>query len=560
MIDEIPAPPVPLEFSDFHERKTGGETKLLRWACVEGNGAFWGSWKRNRFAWIGRGYSASKSKVDGKWYCLHWLTTTFEASAKAKEIAEEQQRLKLVEQDRAEALKGWSPKDEIRGDLIKGLYPRQVKPAMQILHGLMSEEGMAGAWDSSDLGTGKTYQALAAALTYAPKIGVICPPAVIPAWKAAFRHFRAHAQFVLNYESLRGGKRSMLARSGKTFTWRMWDLDDWCLIWDEAHNCKNVETLNQAMMIAAIEQGIASIDVSGTIAENPTHMYATGQTVGLHTGNKPVVGKPSWPVFLGSHNCAKNERGWYFRGDRTALLRIHNHVFPMNGARVRIADLGDEFPETQVLCEAFETGKSKEIDQAYERVVEYAEKLKSEGRAEKEVKAAMRKGYMEARKESEMLKIPALIAMVKEELEAHRHCAIFCNFNDSRIAVMEALKTTCGIYGGQKPEQRQRCIEEFQADRAPVIVCNITAGGVGVSLHDLHGNHPRTAIIFPSPMAVAVKQALGRVHRAGGLTKSRQIVFFAAGTIEDGICETVREKIANMDSLNDGDLNPEEAF
>jgi hypothetical protein len=53
---------------------------------------------------------------------------------------------------------------------------------------------------------------------------------------------------------------------------------------------------------------------------------------------------------------------------------------------------------------------------------------------------------------------------------------------------------------------------------------------------------------------------LGRVHRAGGKSRSRQIVFFAAKTVEEQICSVVRSRMANIAALNDGDLRPEAKF
>jgi hypothetical protein len=98
------------------------------------------------------------------------------------------------------------------------------------------------------------------------------------------------------------------------------------------------------------------------------------------------------------------------------------------------------------------------------------------------------------------------------------------------------------------------------SDKSRVIVANIKAGGIGISLHDTHGNHPRTSIILPTNDAVVMKQAFGRIHRAGGMSKSRQIVVFAAGTIEEEICVCVRGKMNHIDSLNDGDLCPRHVF
>jgi len=48
------------------------------------------------------------------------------------------------------------------------------------------------------------------------------------------------------------------------------------------------------------------------------------------------------------------------------------------------------------------------------------------------------------------------------------------------------LQTDCLIHGGQSIEERQYCIDDFQANNCNVIVCIMQAGGVGISLHDIH--------------------------------------------------------------------------
>ena len=96
-------------------------------------------------------------------------------------------------------------------------------------------------------------------------------------------------------------------------------------------------------------------------------------------------------------------------------------------------------------------------------------------------------------------------------------------------------------------------IEKKYSDESRIIICNIKAGGVGVSLHDLHGNHPRVALISPTDSAQDLKQTFGRVHRAGGKTKSIQRILFAEG-VEEEVAANVAAKLECLDQLNDGDL------
>jgi len=74
-------------------------------------------------------------------------------------------------------------------------------------------------------------------------------------------------------------------------------------------------------------------------------------------------------------------------------------------------------------------------------------------------------------------------------------------------------------------------------------------------LHDLNGNYPRISLISPTPSAVDLRQALGRVWRDGGKTKSLQKIIFAANTVEEEVCEKVKLKLTSLDTINDGDVS-----
>jgi superfamily II DNA or RNA helicase len=125
----------------------------------------------------------------------------------------------------------------------------------------------------------------------------------------------------------------------------------------------------------------------------------------------------------------------------------------------------------------------------------------------------------------------------------------------SRLRKMKKFdKELAFIVGGQHHKTRQADIEAFNSDSKRIMIANIKAGGIGISLHDLHGNYPRASIISPNFSAFELVQALGRVWRQGGKTKSYQNIVFAAGTIEEKACHRVQARIDNLSTLNDADL------
>jgi len=142
----------------------------------------------------------------------------------------------------------------------------------------------------------------------------------------------------------------------------------------------------------------------------------------------------------------------------------------------------------------------------------------------------------------EYLKAKNFIDSIHDYLENRYSIAIFVNFDKTRTLLEKELNTTCSVHGSQTEDQRTNSIINFQENKSNIIICNIKSGGVGLSLHDTKGNHPRISIIFPSYSSTDLVQALGRIHRAGAKTPALQRIIFLAGTCEEEMAEKLNEK------------------
>jgi superfamily II DNA or RNA helicase len=131
---------------------------------------------------------------------------------------------------------------------------------------------------------------------------------------------------------------------------------------------------------------------------------------------------------------------------------------------------------------------------------------------------------------------------------------VFINFTETLQAIAKRLNTKCIFDGKVGDKERQQNVDDFQSGKERVILVNIQSGGAGLSLHDIDGTYPRLSLISPSYSAVLMRQATGRVWRENSKSKSIQKIVFVADTIEEKVCENVREKLKNLDLLNDGDL------
>lgn len=460
-----------------------------------------------------------------------------------------------------------------------GLLPWQHRNVSDIVRSLRQNKA---ALDASDVGTGKTFSALKAFQHLGTeRLLVVCPKSVIPSWYRAAKHFNMDIE-VVNYELVRRLTTGYTSGYYHDNSFK-WDKTIDGIIFDECHKCKGMESLNSKLLLQAKKDKINTLMLSATTACNPLELKAVGFTLGFFVGTES---HSKWLQSVGVW-CKPDTIG--YKPDPTVMKNINRSIFPKYGCRTRVADLGDTFPETFITTDYLPvtTDSATLINEAYaaaaivkannaqrEQSLAYIEKIKATEYQDKntkltaatmieEIESRMKEyqsplaAMMYARQISEAAKVPSVIEQILDAVEGGNSVAVFVNFT----ATIEALKDTLShtnlsvVQGGQKAHERESEIAAFQSDKTRIILLNIDAGGTGVNLHDLNGNYPRISIVFPSYSAVTLRQALGRVHRAGGKTKSIQRIIFAANTIEEEIATAIDRKLKNLDALNDGDLN-----
>ena len=427
--------------------------------------------------------------------------------------------------------------------MIDRLLPFQRDHAKEIADALTR---LHVALDASDLGTGKTYVAVATAARLGLQLAVVAPKAVLPSWRKVAALFNVAVVGIHNYEAVKLGKTEFGRFVRGEF---YWDLGDEALVvFDEVQRCKARDSQNAKLLIAAKEQGLRILLCSATAASNPLEMRATGFALGLHDLSD------FWPWAI-RHGVTKGRFGMEFDGGPEEITHIHRHIFTelRAGSRMRIKEIPAPV----------DTGREREIQAVYDQLkidLNRATATNDQQRKDEiadEIAATAANHLtiqLRARQEIERLKLRALAEMAYDGIAEGMSVAVFVNFDESIDLLAESLQTEAVIRGGQSAAEREEIIARFQANEVDVIVCNIRAGGVGVSLHDPTGSKPRLALISPTFSAQDLRQALGRVHRAGGAHSIQRIVF-AAGTVEEQACAAVEAKLACIDTLNDGDLS-----
>ena len=430
--------------------------------------------------------------------------------------------------------------------MSKTLYPKQVEALRFFLHRLRAGDNTL---DQSDMGTGKTVVGVKIAKALGRPLVIICPKAVIPAWKQELAEDNITATFILNLEALRTGKSGYVTKVGKkTFRWL---LDPNTVVFvDEIHKCKGPFTQNAGLLISLVKQGYTVHGMSGTSCEDPTEMRPLGLMLGLHSGDEKVDGLKRWWPWMRMLGCEKNEWGSWVLEDPFHLPQLRQQMYSTSTHRLTTDDFPTSFKDNRVFTVPIQFRENKKIVKAYESL----------GITPQIIEDFIEKGTVtdsdhvlanitRARQLAESFKVIDLAEMAEDLMANGKSVVLFVNYSDTIDALRLRLKCD-RIDGRQSDADRQRVIEEFQADQSHCVAVNAAAGGTGISLHDTIGNRPRVALISPTFNCKTYKQVLGRIHRNGGKSDALQNVLVATDSIEEHVMRAIGRRLSNLNELH----------
>ena len=388
--------------------------------------------------------------------------------------------------------------------------------------------------DASATGTGKTYTAMALCAELHLKPVIICPKSVLPTWAQIAADFGVTPLLVSNYEQVIAGNTTL-------YDGTRWHLgDSRIVIFDEAHVCKNNTRHATLLLGLKKHQRTRVLLLSATIADKIDAFRNFGCLMDFYS--RPATFH-RWMKLITKGSLTKNPKG-------SPIRALHGAIFPKYGHRMRLRDM-ETVMESRVKAHCFKMDNAAEITRQYELIeASYASLKERTGDAKSHFAR-----LVHARQAIEILKVPTFINLIQANRARGKSVVLFVNFHETLELVARALNVTCVIHGKQTLAERNGAVADFQANRARIILCNIHAGGVGISLHDLHGAHPRVSIISPTWSAQDFVQCLGRIDRAGAKTGAVQKIIFCAGTVEKRICKVLLGKLDNLSLLNDGDLD-----
>lgn len=450
--------------------------------------------------------------------------------------------------------------------IVGKLFKWQVAPATQLID-ILDRRPFGG--DFSDAGTGKTAVSCAvAALTKRPMV-VMCAKYAKPEWERMAKHIGTELLAISHWELVRAGKTHLgkfdrikvqLKTKEKEILSFVWNKEfrksNALLVIDEIHNCGGIATQNSLMAIGARTSGLSMLGLSATAADTPLRMQVLAYLLGLIRDPGHFFG---WAL---KHGVKKGKFGFTF-GDpsdphvhtmrREIMQDIHNQIFGKGLAvRVRKRDI-PEFPKCQVFVEAIDcSGSAQRINAEYKAIAHALREYELQRMAAKEA----RRNIVHARQQIELLKLPTVVDMVKDDIAQGFQTVVFVNYRATAIAMGHALRVPIFI-GGQQTEERLAAMKGFQGTKLMppsqrAVVSTYGAGSESINLQDEFGWGERKGILFPTFRAQHIVQASNRIHRATSVTPCTQRFIYAHDTIEADTMDGLRNRIAQLDMMNDG--------
>ena len=449
-----------------------------------------------------------------------------------------------------------------------------LEPQKEHAHKLLDSLYTNGtAIDMSEMGTGKTYCSAWIAKNHNVPVVVICPKIVIKNWNDTLAEFGIKPHAIVNYEKIIRGNNEYLQieqtteeieqKNGKTFTkihvqYNFNFPKNALVILDEAHKCKGLSTKNSKMLVQLKKNGYKCLLLSGSLATNPTEMRALGFIANLHNFH-------DFNNWLKTLNIVRNKHGGLSTDEnaeddvRRIMGYIHDDMF--NEFQIASRMTKDQFlgffPDNHIEADCFDIGRyAKHLENVYLTMEKELAKLEERSENYSQHHFAI---MIKARREAELLKTPAMVNMIYDKYHSGKSPILFLNFNDSIEGALNLLKNkgisedTIGFVRGNQKDQQEH-IDNFYEDKKRIMLVNLKAGNLGINLGDYNGKYPRDTVISPTWSAIDMVQSFGRAPRAKAVSPVHQSVFFAAGTIEERVCNNVKNKLDNLDKLNDGDL------
>lgn len=394
---------------------------------------------------------------------------------------------------------------------------------------------------ADDMGLGKTPQALCyincLPENEAQRILIVCPASIKINWHreaekwltrkysicvlngcSTLPDFQAPCVLIVNYD--------ILKKYINTFMKISWDL----IIFDEAHYCKHEKSQRTKYSTQLSRCAHRVLLLTGTpLTNRPIELFPL-----LKMLNHPL-GENFWRYAKRYCNANKGRYGWDFSG-ASHLDELQSTLRSTVMVRRKKSEVLTELPpKIRQVIELPVNGSSQIIEKEKNLVQEYQDKLEylqlkaelarveNNNKEYEQTVSELRSTYLVAfseisriRHETALEKCPAAVEYIKNMLDQVEKLVVYAHHHDVVDSIVNSLNesgiTTVSLTGRENIQERQAAIDAFQNDpTVRVIVCSITAAGVGITL--TAASH--VVFVELDWVPANITQAEDRLHRIG---------------------------------------------
>ena len=357
------------------------------------------------------------------------------------------------------------------------------------------------------------------------------------------------------------------------------------VVFDESHMFGNTFGANRARAARSLREGSAGavLHLSATPFEFPWDLSYL-ENLRLWGPGRRVATFPEWLATHGIRKAKRSKHTYYFvKNTREDIMKT------LVAIRRQMVEAGiytqREIKVDKKLQNDFVEVKFDEVYGAYyQAVMTEINNLEAHASTGLEVMLLKSARVTFTRRISEVAKVPKAIELAREFVEDGRSVVLFTGYKmdfelapktakrfPSLQAIVESIderhreginrivrelggEDAVGqVHGGRSGGQRQQDITNFQAGRIKVLTATASAGGTGLSLHDMLGDQPRVQINLTMPWTgKAVEQLAGRTYRVGTKTDTQMIWMGIDTPVERGMLGRVAMKMEAMGALVQG--------
>lgn len=323
------------------------------------------------------------------------------------------------------------------------------------------------------------------------------------------------------------------------------------IIVDEAHRHKNHST-KRAKALSTIAEGVTGprVLLSGTPTPNGRHSELAGQL--------DILGPTAWKAVGGkgrfwSYYCPKRDAFGNRGNHDTAGLHDAMKTFMIRMRREEVITLPNK-GRTAIAVEA--SGKAaRDYLRIEDDLIAYLKGEDREWRGAARNEALVRMGML--RHVAGLAKVGGVVDHVHNYLDEHSGGVfLVAEHNDVMDTLGLHIKyPTVEVRGGMDDYQKQDAVDAFTSGRARVMIGQVTAAGVGLTLHG--GGLNTRVVVAQLPWTPAeLRQAEDRLHRIGQTNDVQVEIMLCAldnrWTIDERLWGVLEQKSFNTGELIDG--------